>query len=306
MKVSSETLIVLGAVLLAALMAGQEHHDGWKLTGSGTPGMVHFAIEWSSKPGSHSIHSSDVPLSAFRGLNPGQSGAAKFEYAADAGTFVCQGRFSFGVGSGTFTFQPNPRFIAELQRLGYDAPPNDQLFTMALLPVSLDFARGIREAGLRASTDQLVELRIHGVTLPYIRETQNAGYRNFTPRDYVDMKIQGVSTDFLRALKHAGYELASSQVVELKIHGISTEYMRDLDAYRLKPEPDGLVQMKIHGIGPEFIREARDLGYNFTADELINLKIHGVNEEYLRNLKASGMRNLSAEQITRLKIHGVD
>ena len=33
---------------------------------------------------------------------------------------------------------------------------------------------------------------------------------------------------------------------------------------------------------------------------------HGVSGDYLRNLKASGMRELSAEQITRLKIHGVE
>jgi hypothetical protein len=296
---------VIGAVLLAALMLGQEHRNEWKVTYSGEPGMVHFGIE-QSRPGSHWSSSSDVPLSAFRGLNPGQSGPAKFEYAADAGTFVCQGRFSFGAGSGTYTFHPDPRFAAELERLGYDAPREDQAFSLAVHQVSLDFARGIREADLRASTGQLVELRIHGVTLPYIRETQNAGYRNLTPQDYVELKIHGVSTEFLRALKHAGYSLASPQVVELQIHGVSTEYMRDLDLYGLNPRPDDLVQMKIHGIQPDFLRDARDLGYRFTARELVDLKIHGVSGDYLRNLKASGMRSLSADQITQLKIHGVD
>jgi hypothetical protein len=305
MKNSSETTIVIGAVVLAALMAAQAHRTGWNVSYSDTPGMVHFGIEWS-KPGSHSQHSGDLPLSAFRGLNPGQSGPAKFEYVADAGTFACEGRFSFGVGSGTYKFQPNQRFAAAMRELGYDSPSDDQLLNMAMLQVSLDFARGIREAGLRASTGQLVELRIHGVSLQYIRETQNAGYQSLTPQDYVAMKIHGVSTEFLRALKHAGYELASSQVVELKIHGVGTEYMRDLDLYGLKPRADDLVRMKIHGIQPEFIREARDLGYRFTPSELIDLKIHGVNEAYLRNLKASGMRDLSAEQITRLKIHGVE
>ena len=305
MKVSSETMIIAGALLLAALMAGQEARNEWKLTGSGTPGMVHFGIQRSS-PGNRNSYSSDVPLSAFRGLNPGQSGLAKFEYVADAGTFACEGRFSFGAGSGSYTFRENPRFVAELQQLGYDAPREDQLFHMAVMQISLDFARGIREAGLLASTDQLVELRIHGVSLSYIRETQNAGYRDLTPRDYVEMKIHGVGTDFLRAVKHAGYEIPSRQIIEMKIHGIGVEYIRDLGIYGLKPEPTDLVQMKIHGIDPDFIREARDLGYRFTARELIELKIHGVGGDYLRNLKASGMRDLSAEQITRLKIHGVE
>ena len=60
---------------------------------------------------------------------PARAAPAKFEYVADAGTFVCEGRFSFGAGSGSYTFQPNPRYIAELQSLGYDAPREDQLFT---------------------------------------------------------------------------------------------------------------------------------------------------------------------------------
>ena len=179
-----------------------------------------------------------MPLSAFRGLNPGQSGPAKFEYIADAGTFVCQGRFSFGAGSGSYTFQANPRFVADLQQLGYDTPREDQLFNMAVMQITLDFARGIRDAGLIATTDQLLELRTHGVTLPYIRETRKIGYRDFTPRDYIDMKIHGVNTEFLRALKHAGYDIASRQVIELKIHGIE----------------------------PDFIHDTRQLGYNFTKE----------------------------------------
>ena len=36
MKVSSETMIVLGALLLAALMAGQESRNEWKVTYSRT------------------------------------------------------------------------------------------------------------------------------------------------------------------------------------------------------------------------------------------------------------------------------
>ena len=305
MRISSETMIIAGAVLLAALMAGQETRNEWKLTSSDTPGMVRFNIQRSS-PGNRNSYSSDVPLSSFRGLNPGQSGVVKFEYVADAGTFACEGRFSFGAGSGSYSFHENPRFVADLQQMGYEPPREDQLFSMAVLGLTLDYARGIREAGLLASTDQLMELRVHGVSLSYIREAQNTGYRNFTPRDYVDMKIHGVGTDFLRALKHAGYDIPSRQAIEMKIHGISTEYIRDLDAYALKPEPADLVQMKIHGIDPEFIREARDLGYHFTARELIDLKIHGVGGDYLRNIKASGMRELSAEQITKLKIHGVE
>jgi hypothetical protein len=334
MKLSSESWIVIGAVVLAALLAAQEARNDWKITRAESPDMVHFRIDHSSK-GNQWSQSNDLPLANFRGLNPGQSGPVKFEYAEDAGTLLCQGRFSFGVGSGTYTFQPNRAFTDGLIKLGYEAPNEAQSFSMLLMHLTLDFARGVRDAGVTASTAQLIELRIHGITLPYIRETQNAGYTSFTARDFIDMKIHGVDTDFLRALKRAGYELPSRQITELKIHGVSSEYIRDLDIYGLKPQPADLVQMKIHGVSPEFlkalkdagygdlscsqitdlkihgldpkfIQEAVDLGYRFNSRELIDLKIHGVSPQYLLHLREAGMRNLSAEQITRLKIHGVE
>ena len=230
------------------------------VTYSGTPGMVHFA---SSDPARATVTPTRATSRSLRfaASIPVRADSPNSNTSPTPARSSCEGRFSFGAGSGSYTFQANPRFVAELQQLGYDAPREDQLFNMAVMQVTLDFARGIREAGLLASTDQLVELRIHGVSLPYIRETQNAGYRDFTARDYVEMKIHGVSTDFLRALKHAGYDIPSRQVIEMKIHGIGVEYIRDLGIYGLKPEPADLVQMKIHGIDPDFIREARDLGY---------------------------------------------
>lgn len=333
MKISSETWIVIAAVLLAALLAGQEAHHDWTLTRNG-PDLVHFRIEHSSKGNSWS-QSNELPLANFRGLNPGQSGPAKFEYTEDAGTLVCQGRFSFGTGTGTYVFQPNPKFSAGLVDLGYDSPNESQSFSLLLMHVTLDFARGVRDAGVNATTAQLIELRSHGITLPYIRETQNAGYTTFTARDFIDMKVHGVSTDFLRALKHAGYELPSRQITELQIHGVSADYMRDLNIYGLKPRASDIVQMKIHGISPDylkslkdagygdipssqitelkthgldpkFIQESKELGYDFTTRELVDLKTHGVSADYLRHLRDSGMRNLSAQQITKLKIHGVE
>jgi hypothetical protein len=334
MKLSSESWIVIGAVVLAALLAGQEARNEWKLTRSNSPDMVHFRIDHSSKGNTWS-QSTDVPVANFRGLNPNQSGPAKFEYVEDAGSLLCQGRFSFGAGSGSYLFQPNPRFVAGLTDLGYEAPTEAQAFSMLLMHVTLDFARGVRDAGLRASTAQLVDLRAHGVNLPYIRETQNAGYTTFNPGDFTQMKDHGVSTDLLRALKHAGYELPAHQITELKDHGVSAEYIRDLNIYGLRPRAADITRMKDHGVSPEFLKslkdagygdlsgdqiteiknngldpkfimEAKDLGYNFTSRELIELKNHGVGAAYLRHLRESGMRDLSVQQITKLKDHGVE
>ena len=326
-----------GAILLAALIAhGQDGRREWQISRE-RGDQVRLIIErW--KPGSHWSTSTDVPRNRFRGLAPAlfeRGGPARFEYVQDAGRLLCEGSFAFGRGSGTFTFVPEPDFTAELKKLGYDAPTDEQLFSMLLMGVGIDFARAVRDAGLHAGTNQLIDMRIHGLTADYIHETQRAGYTSLTPQDYIDMRIHGVQPAFLRDLKDAGYSLSAQQVIELRIHGVSSDFLRDLKDYGLQPKASDMVQLRIHGVNAEylkglkdagfgdlgvdritelrihgvsteFIRDSRDLGYRFTPQEIVNLRIHGVDGNYLRRLRDSGMRNLSAAQIEKLKIHGVD
>jgi hypothetical protein len=334
---SSIVMIACGTVLLAALLApGQDGRQEWKLSRD-SGDKVRLTIErW--KPGNHWSTTTDVALDRFRGLSPAlfeRGGAARFEYVQDAGRLICEGNFSWGRGSGTFTFVPEPAFVADLKKLGYDAPTDEQLLSMVLMDVGIDFARSVRDAGLHASTGQLVEMRIHGLTADYIRETQRAGYRNFGAQDYIEMKIHGVQPPFLRDLKDTGYDLSAKQVIELRIHGVSSEFLRDLKDYGLQPKASDIVELRIHGVSAEylkglkdagfgdlgveritelrihgvpteFIRDAKALGYNFSPQEIVSLRIHGVDGNYLRRLRDSGMRNLNAAQIEKLKIHGVD
>jgi hypothetical protein len=297
-----------GAILLAALLLpGQDGRHEWEISRyNGT--TVRFTIErW--KPGQHHRSSSDLPVERFRGLAAAfeRRGAVKFDYVQDAGRLICEGNISsFGRGSGTFTFVPDPAFTAELKRLGYDTPNDNQLFDLMLMGVGLDDARAARETGLNASIRDLLDMRVHGVNAEYMRETRRAGYRNLAAQDLVQMKIHGVSAEFLRDLKSAGYEIPTQEVVDLRIHGVSSQFLRDLKDFDLHPSAKDMVQLRIHGVGTEFMREAKALGYNFSAQELVNLRIHGVDGRYLRRLHDSGMKNLDAAKIQKLKIHGID
>ena len=305
------TLAIVGAVATLGLFGGLTDDDWrqeWQMDRSSAADKVHFRIE-RRKEGNHHSNSNDVPLSHFRGLTSAAidgSGPAKFEYVSDAGKLNCEGRFSSGHGSGTFTFEPSRSYAAELGKLGYDAPSDEQLFTMTMVDVSLEFARGVKDAGLGASTRQLIEMRIHGVSLDYIRDVRAAGFTNLTAREFTEMKIHGVSVDFIRDLQKAGYNISARQVIEMKIHGVSSQYLQDLASYGVKPDARELVELKIHGVSPEFLRDTKNLGYSFSSRELIELKIHGVDGAYLKKLQDAGMKNLNARQIAQLKIHGVD
>jgi hypothetical protein len=288
--------------------------------------------------------SSDKPIERFRGLptealSTGKLSATgtkvKFEYGGDAGRLVCEGYLKSGYGIGAFEFIANPQFGAELQSLGYEAPEARNLFSMTMADVTLEFARGVKSANVPSTTNQLLEMRIHGINLDYIQEMRSSGYTTLSAKDYVEMKIHGVTPELVAELKKAGYDIPAKKVVEMKIHGVTPAYIRGLNSSGLRPEASEVVEMKIHGVDPEylqalraaghtnlgvrevvemrihgvspdFIREAKQLGYNFTPRELRELRIHGVNGPYLHKLKTSGFKDLTADKIVKLRIHGID
>ena len=45
-----------------------------------------------------------------------------------------------------------PAFVSALQQMGYDAPDDEQLFSMLMMDIDREFAREILDTGLRASS----------------------------------------------------------------------------------------------------------------------------------------------------------
>jgi hypothetical protein len=338
MNIDSSKLMVWGGLLLAVVMAvAQEAAKEWTIRRTGDSDVVRFTVRRMS-PGSTWSTTQDVPRSRFEGLSIDvleHSGPARFQYVQDAGSLVCQGRFSWIGGSGDYKFVPNPNFAADLRGMGYVTPDEDEQFTMALTGVTLDFARGVKDTGLQASTEDLIQLRTHGVTLEYVEDVRRFGYVDLQAHDVIDLRIHGVGGDFLRDLKNAGYNLAAREVIDLRIHGVDSDYLHELRSYGLRPAAAELTQLRIHGVTPKYLsgmkdagygnlsademvqlriqgvetafaKDARELGYGFTPGELVQLRIHGVDGAYLRRLRDAGMHNLNAEQIAKLKMHGVD
>lgn len=160
------------------------------------------------------------------------------------------------------------------------AAPQDTPKPSAAQPEqSHDFLTGIVAAGFRNLTvDELIDLKIHGVTPEFAVAVKQAGYPNVTAHELVDMAIHGVDLDFMRGLKNSG--LNNLSVADL-------------------------VSLSIHGVTPDYIAELKGAGYHgLTADEYRQLRIHGVDAAIIRHLNESGMKNLSVEQLLRLKQSG--
>jgi len=221
-----------------------------------TPGADSARITINRNYGGHghSSNSFDLPLASIRGLNQSQAGssgsAVKFEVAADAGTFSCEGWFKEGNGSGHFTFAPNQAFASEMRGLGYDNLTSEDLFSMAMHGVTRAFIGELKSLGYdHVALDQLIALRIHGVTTSFIRELNGMGYEHVPTDELVSMRIHGVNTDFIKGLTTLGYA---------------------------RVPIDQLVSMRIHGVSADYIRKLKDRGLsNLTIDQLIDMKIHG-------------------------------
>lgn len=331
--------IVISGALLIAMVTAQvgTSGQGWSVKPTTSLDRVHLSIKRTHLKGTWH-HGTDVDVSTLRGFSLDQlarGGPAHFELVRDAGKFICDGEFSWGRGSGEYRFEPNPDYVAELVKMGYEAPGPDQLFGMMLSDINLIFARNIKNEGIDATTKDLIDLRSHGVSFDYVHEARQAGFMNLRTRDFIDLRNHGVNVAFLRDIKAAGYDIETRQIIDLRNHGVGSDYLRELQRAGLRPEPADIVRFKNHGVNPEylktlhetgyadltaqqitelrnhgvptkFIAEAKNLGYQFSSRELIDLRNHGVDGEYLRKLRESGMRNLNAAQITKLRQHGVE
>ncbi len=301
--------LVLTVILAGAVFVGvRQNRQEWELEKTPDPGVYHLNIS-RVRPGNFWRNSSDVPsggLQNFTVGSPDHSGPVRFEYRQDAGTLVCEGRMYFGRGSGTWTFRPNPAFIASLQQLGYSTPGDDQLFDFLQSRVTLEYARAIRDLGLGATTTELLQLRQHGVTLDYLRDGRAAGYSQLSARAFMDLKAHGIGIDYLRDLHTAGYRLGAADLITLHSRGVSANFAAELKGAGYDLPPGQLADLHANGIGTEYVRRLQRHNLHPPADELIRFHSHGVDPDYLSGLEKAGLTNLPPQEVTDLHAHGVN
>jgi len=109
----------------------------------------------------------------------------------------------------------------------------------------------------------------------YIEGLQSAGLRDLTVDEIIALKIHGVTPDYIRELRAVGIEANSPELVSLKIHEITPEYVRGLAAAGLiNLHVRDYLAAKIQGITPEFIQGIRSHGFkDLTLRQLIALKM---------------------------------
>jgi beta-lactamase regulating signal transducer with metallopeptidase domain len=109
----------------------------------------------------------------------------------------------------------------------------------------------------------------------YIEGLQSAGLKDLTVDEIIALKIHGVTPDYIRELRAVGIEASGPELVALKIHQVTPEYVRGLTAAGLGDmHVRDYLAAKIQGITPEFIQGIRSHGFkDLTLRQLIALKM---------------------------------
>jgi hypothetical protein len=144
-------------------------------------------------------------------------------------------------------FDVSSTFALGLLDLGYGKLTGEQLVEFRIHGVNREFIQEIGDAGYRElSPERLVELRIMGVNAKLIREWAHTDFGDL--RD--ERRFQPyVTTAFIREMEDAGYrDLSSRQLSNFRLYGINAEFVRKAasEGYR-DLSPEELVELRVTG-----------------------------------------------------------
>ncbi len=290
-------------------VAAETRSGSWAISKSDEPGKVEFTI-MEHHDGGNSNDQSDWPVSAFPGVDFAKAGRqdVHFTITHDAGKIDCEGFLENGEGAGVFHFQPDANYLRAMQSLGFPVD-NEKQFTMAVMDVSLDFARQMKNERLdNLDADKLTAFRIFRVDSQFIHDLRAEGLKITDSDKLVAFRIHGVTPEMIRSLRQAGYSPDEDTLIAMRIHGATPEWIEALRQHGYDHvELEKLIAFRIHGVSPEFIGKLQGLGYSHPEpDQLIAMRIHNVTPEYISQMKARGIRDLSIDQLVNMRIHGID
>jgi len=136
----------------------------------------------------------------------------------------------------------------------------------------------------------------------YIDDLHSAGLTNFTVDQLIALKIQGVTPAYIRALHDAGFTPTIDQLIAMRIQRVTPEYVRALKDAGLHPNIDQLIAMRIQRVTAEYIHALQAAGFaNLTIDQYIAARVQRITPEFIEKVRSHGFTNLTLDQLLALK-----
>jgi beta-lactamase regulating signal transducer with metallopeptidase domain len=195
-------------------------------------------------------------------------------------------------------------YIDQMEAAGFKNLSADDLIALKVQGVTPDYIRAMRDLGFNVTVDEIVGMKVQGVTPEYVRAMRDLGFKP-SADDIIGMKTMGVTEEYVRGMRAVGISPDADEIVGMKAQGVTPEYVKEMQALGLKPTADDVTGMKTMGVTPEYIREMRALGLEVNADDVTGLKAQGVTPEYVKMLQAAGLGKVTTDDVTAAKAQGI-
>jgi len=223
-------------------------------------------------------------LAELQGLTMETLAAAKtnvnFKGVREAGTFLFEGYFKAGKGTGFWTLVPNQNFISAMKNRGFDNLSEKDLFFAALSDLNTKLIEDLKSAGYdRLSFDEVLEAAIFKIDSRFISEIQALGFGRQPLETAIEIRMFKLTPDFVNSWRAAGFsDISLKELIELKMHHVTPEYLNEIKAEGFpKISPHKAAELKIHRVDRDFIRRVKARGFNdVTLEQLVELRIHNV------------------------------
>jgi beta-lactamase regulating signal transducer with metallopeptidase domain len=196
-------------------------------------------------------------------------------------------------------------YISDLAAAGYKNLTADQLVALKIQGVTPQYVSEVKASGLNPDTDQLITMKVQGIDGQYVRYIRATG---LAPNldEIIAMKVQGVTPEYIQQVRAGGWNPTADQIIAMKVQGVKPSDASEYTKLGLsKLTVDQLIAFRVQGITPEYIQSIRSAGFtNLSADDYIGMKVQGVTPEYIQQIRAGGW-NPTADQIVAMKVQGV-
>ena len=194
-------------------------------------------------------------------------------------------------------------------RVGEGPLSVDQLVALKVAGVTPEMVETVKGMGYEPTVGNLVQFGHAGITTEYAKEMSARFGQKLSAEDLVQMKHVGVTLAWLEALKAQGFtKLTPDDVTSARAVGVDEKYLRDLKAAGYTGlSLEALTEMRAVGVKPETIAELSKVGFaKLDTEQLVEFHAVGVTPNYIRALRDAGLKDLSAETFVELRSIGVD
>ena len=195
-------------------------------------------------------------------------------------------------------------YIDAMKAAGLTNLTVDQLVGMKIQGVTPEYVRSMKDLGLKIDPDTLIGMKVQGITPSYVAQMRTATGQSLDADDLIGLKVQGVTPDYIKEIHDLGFKADADDIIGMKVQGVTPDYIQEMRSLDLKVDCDDVISMKVQGITPEYVKSIHALGLHPGADELVGMKVQGITADYLKELQAAGFK-VDADEAIGAKVQGI-